>query len=452
MASSIKVTVVERCPVSPPRRSVLPTSLPLTFFDIPWLLFSPTQPLFFYDFPTSAAHFTQTILPNLKHTLSLTLQHFFPLAGKLVMPPLSAGPQIQYTEGDFIFFTIAEAAAAAGDFKHLAGNHRKMARDFHGLVPVLRTGVGPKQPLLAIQITVFPEAGICIGFTLRHEVADGRTFNNFLRAWASLTKNGENMEVDWLVAFHDRSVIRDPVDSIYWNQMKQIPLQSSSFPLPTKRVRATYVFNQSEIKKLKDLVLARIPGLVHASSFVVTAAYVWNCLAKSLIAGEEEKVDDDELEFFLFAVDSRARLDPPVPGNYFGNCLSYGLGKNRHQELVGNEGFFMAAQAIAEEIKNRVNDKEKILKGAENWVTEIGSVVQKRMFAVSGSTRVDLYSADFGWGKARKLETLSIDGEKYAMSLSKSGDSEGGLEVGLSLPKVKMDAFAAIFADGIKGL
>ncbi|KAK4420499.1 Anthocyanidin 3-O-glucoside 6''-O-acyltransferase [Sesamum alatum] len=183
------------------------------------------------------------------------------------------------------------------------------------------------------------------------------------------------------------------------------------------------------------------------------AAYIWTCMVKALKAGEEERVedDDDELETFLFAVDCRTRLNPPVPGNYFGNCISYGLVRIRHQVLVGNEGFFVAAEAIANEIKNRVNDKDKILAGAENWITEVGSVVKKRCFSVSGSARVDLYSTDFGWGKARKLETLSIDGQKHAMSLCKSGASEGGLEVGLSLPKVKMDAFAAAFAHGIKG-
>ncbi|KAL0327892.1 UNVERIFIED_CONTAM: Anthocyanidin 3-O-glucoside 6''-O-acyltransferase [Sesamum calycinum] len=156
---------------------------------------------------------------------------------------------------------------------------------------------------------------------------------------------------------------------------------------------ALHISKQSAIKKLKDAILSRNPGLVHTSSFVVMAAHIWTCLVRSLAAGEEERADDDgdELQTFLFPVDSRARLDPPVPGNYFGNCLSYGMVRIRHQDLVGNEGFFLAAESIADVIKNRVNDKEKIFAGAENWLTEVGPVTQSCFFAVSGSARVDLY-------------------------------------------------------------
>ncbi|KAL2496906.1 putative serine/threonine-protein kinase WNK4 [Forsythia ovata] len=48
------------------------------------------------------------------------------------------------------------------------------------------------------------------------------------------------------------------------------------------------------------------------------------------------------------------------------------------------------------------------------------------------------------------LEAVSIDGDN-AISLCKSRESEGGLEVGLSLDKTKMDAFAAIFTEWPKG-
>lgn len=161
------------------------------------------------------------------------------------------------------------------------------------------------------------------------------------------------------------------------------------------------------------------------------------------------KESDDELGFFLFPVDFRARIDPPVPENYFGNCLSYGLAKIEGK-VVGDDGFFLAAEAIAKEIENRAIDKDEILGGSEKRLTELGAMVRKPFFSVSGSGRLDLYGADFGWGRARKVETLSIDGERYAMSLCKSRDFEGGLEVGLSLPEVTMDAFAAYFSQGIE--
>ncbi|KAK4420498.1 Anthocyanidin 3-O-glucoside 6''-O-acyltransferase [Sesamum alatum] len=458
MASSSTTSLLESCRIAPAPGGAAELSLPMTFIDIMWLHFHPIRRLLFFEFPCSKAYFLETLVPKLKESLSLTLKHYLPLAGNIVYPSNTENkPIIRYVAGDSVSVAIAESA---NDFDNLVGNHARDADQFYDFIPQLQLITDESGDeliqLLAVQVTLFPGRGICIGLANHHSVGDASSIVGFIKCWASISKHGGDEELlmtqgESLPLF-DRSLVKLPpgVDSIVWNHSKEIPLQPPSFPLPTNRIRATYVLNQSEIKKLKDLVLARNPGFVHTSSFVVMAAYIWTCLVKSLTAGEEERADDDEddeLETFLFAVDFRARLNPPVPGNYFGNCISYGLVRIRHQELVGNEGFFVAAEAIANEIKNRVNGKEKILAGAKNWTTEVRSVAQKRFFSVSGSARVDLYSTDFGWGKARKLETLSIDGQKYAMSVCKSGASEGGLEVGLSLPEVKM----AAFADGIKG-
>lgn len=207
-----------------------------------------------------------------------------------------------------------------------------------------------------------------------------------------------SIESKTLLPVFDRALIKYPLvlDSVFLNEARHRPMDSPSFPLPTDRVRATYVFAQSEIKNLKNSVLEKIPGLGHVSSFVVMAAYVWTCLSKSVIAGGDD--EPNEPEFFLFAVDARAYVDPPVPGNYFGNCLSFGLSKIGHLELVGEEGFFKAAEAIAEEIKNRVINNNNIFGDAENLGAEVGSAVQNWVFSVSGSARVDFYGVDFGWG------------------------------------------------------
>ncbi|CAN1122991.1 Anthocyanin 5-aromatic acyltransferase [Linum perenne] len=55
--------------------------------------------LFFYDFPYPTTHFTQSILPNLRRSLSLTLtlQHFFPLAENLVTPTPPHSPFLRFS-------------------------------------------------------------------------------------------------------------------------------------------------------------------------------------------------------------------------------------------------------------------------------------------------------------------------------------------------------------------
>ncbi|KAK6134768.1 hypothetical protein DH2020_031502 [Rehmannia glutinosa] len=455
-------TLLETCRIPPPPGGAAELSVPLTFFDIRWLHFQPIYRLLFYDHPCSKAYFLETLVPKLKQSLSLTLKHYLPLLGNLLYPLNTNNdekPVFRYVAGDSVLLKIA---VSSNDFDELIGNHARDADQFYEFVPELppvkNEPFYKKVPVIALQVTLFPGRGICICYAFHHSLGDASSILGFMRTWALisrfggddeliLTKQGDNSSLP----IFDRSVIKDPlgIDTIFWKEIRDEPLKSWSFPLPTNRVRATFILHQADIKNLKDLVLAKKPGLVQVSSFVVTTSYVWSCFVKSGEAAGEE-VDEKVLEFFIFAVDVRARINPLVPANYFGNCISYGMAKIEHKRLVGEEGLVIAAEAIAEDIKNRVNNKDQVLKGAENWMSDIKKSSGIRVLGVAGSPKFDLASADFGWGRAKKTEVLSIDGEKYSMSLCKSTDSDGGLEVGLSLPKERMDAFAAIFADGLR--
>ncbi|KAL8031434.1 hypothetical protein ABFX02_13G024200 [Erythranthe guttata] len=453
-------TLLETCRIQPPAAGAAAAELelPLSFFDVLWLHFHPIRRLLFYEYSGSESHFSETLIPKLKESLSHTLKHYLPVAANLLYPINTDDqkPVLRYAAGDSVSMKIA---VSGGNFDDLVGNHPRDADQFYDFVPeippVTEDSDGHKiVPVFALQVTLFPGRGICIGFSNHHTLGDARSIVGFMWAWASIAKFGGEEELlkkqgEFLPIF-DRSVIHDPlgVDGIFWEAMRNIPFKSSSFPLPTNRVRATYTLRQSDIEKLKDSVLAKKPDLGHVSSFVVTASYVWTTLLKSGDAVGEE-VDDDVFEFFIFTVDVRGRTNPPMPLNYFGNCLGGSMAKIEHKTLVGEEGFVIAAEAIALDIKNRVNNKDEVLKGVENWMSDSEKFVGMRAVGVSGSPKFDLCDADFGLGRARKLEVVSIDGEKYSISLCKSSGLEGGLEIGLALPKDRMEAFAAIFADGL---
>ncbi|KAL0405736.1 UNVERIFIED_CONTAM: Coumaroyl-CoA:anthocyanidin 3-O-glucoside-6''-O-coumaroyltransferase 2 [Sesamum latifolium] len=471
MTSSTKVTVVERHLISPPPRSVTATSLPLTFLDTPWLLFSPSQPLFFYDFPVSTAEFIQTILPNLENALSLTLQHFFPLAGKLVTPPLSSvPPRLEYTGDDSIFLTIAEATAAdAGDFKNLTGNHPKLARDLKGLVPVLRcTGVGSKQALLAVQITVFPEAGVCMGFALRHVAADGRTFNNFLKTWGELSKTGGVWGVDGSVTFHDRAVIRDPgglettLLKEWWNWNKknsqkmeginEAKMEGINEANGSKHdfTRATFELHPHEMEKIKKWILTRSRMLFGStqlllSPYVLTCAFIWACWMKT----HRFTCKDDcgeIVHYFGFIAGGITRLHYMVPNTYVGNCVGFGRSSATRKELMGENGVVYAAKAIGDTIKKLNGD---MLGGAKNWISEWKVIHESELHVmVTGSPKLDVYGLDFGWGRPVKIEEVSID-TTGAISLCEGRQVVGAIEIGLALPRSKMDVFSTLFIKGM---
>lgn len=130
------MTLLEQSQVSPPQATVGQKSLPLTFFDIGWLnTFDPIHPLLFYELPITKTQFTETIVPNLKQSLSVTLQHFFPFVGKLtIFPSGDKNPEIRCDEGDSVVATFAECNL---DFNDLIGNHPRECDKFYNLIPIL---------------------------------------------------------------------------------------------------------------------------------------------------------------------------------------------------------------------------------------------------------------------------------------------------------------------------
>ncbi|KAF6157908.1 hypothetical protein GIB67_015224 [Kingdonia uniflora] len=88
----------------------------------------------------------------MKHSLSLTLQHFFPLAGNLTWCPQSTVPEIVYVDGDSVSFTIVESDFS---FDHLCENHSRDAKEFSPLnTPLLPRSSATGEieyPLLALR-------------------------------------------------------------------------------------------------------------------------------------------------------------------------------------------------------------------------------------------------------------------------------------------------------------
>ena len=165
------VEVLSVAPILESEELPTQTSLPLTFFDILWLRLPPVQRIFFYEFPHPTHLFFDTLLPKLKHSLSLALAHFFPLAGHLTWPLHSQKPIINYKSGDTVPLTVAVSEA---DFNHLAGTDLYEAKEIHNLLPHL-TISHEKATLLALQVTLFPNSGFSIGITSHHAVLDGKT-------------------------------------------------------------------------------------------------------------------------------------------------------------------------------------------------------------------------------------------------------------------------------------
>nr|DAD24567.1 TPA_asm: hypothetical protein HUJ06_026031 [Nelumbo nucifera] len=450
------IKVLEKCQVSPSPKK----SLDLTFLDICWLYTPPPSSIFFYEFPHPVTHFRENILPNLKKSLSLTLRHFYILAGNLTWLPPSTEPEICYVNGDVISLTIAESN---DDFNYLCAHHPRDENRFRPLVPKLPSFSDSKVvQLLALQITLFPNSGFSIGITSSHVVADGKSTFHFISSWASICRQGGDSSLSsGSLPFYDRTIINEPeglTKAIYLKEIEKFnPTDSSSsqssevVPTDTSALKTTLGLSRGDINRLKQWVLAQhrkdedqIAPPLRFSAFVVTCAVMWVCLIK---AGVTISSPSKEMEHLLFLVDCRGRLrDPPVPPTYFGNCLAPCFVDAKKIDLVGKDGIVIAAKAIADAIK-RLEDG--ILRGAERWPSEVLWREKEGMVWVSGSPKFGAYEMDFGWGKPKKYEMLGVVGERN-FSVFDGRDGEDAVEVGLSLPNPKLEAFTTFFADCLK--
>ncbi|KAG2261249.1 hypothetical protein Bca52824_068328 [Brassica carinata] len=132
--------------------------LPLTFFDLRWLKFHPTERVVFYklDKDNSSHHsFHSVILPKLELSLSAVLRHYLPLAGRLRWDTQDTKPHILVLPNDSVTLIVAESDA---DVPIISGKGLRPETDIRSLVPEFPVGCDSPS-VLAVQVTLFPNQG-----------------------------------------------------------------------------------------------------------------------------------------------------------------------------------------------------------------------------------------------------------------------------------------------------
>ncbi|KAF6163234.1 hypothetical protein GIB67_025098 [Kingdonia uniflora] len=296
---------------------------------------------------------------------------------------------------------LFHSASGTVEADHNSGSHGRKTNEFYPLLPQLEATSKTVLPLLALQVTIFLNFGICIGITISHAVADGKSSNHFMKPWTSVCRLGgkdTSLILESLLVC-DRTMIMDPkgiaISTLRDMEMINISKQSlipptKAFTDPVEKFLATFVMGQSEIDRLKKWARERIieknkqttEPPPNFSSFVVTCTYVWVCWIKALGPNV-----DKPREHFICSVENRMHVEPLLPYTYF----------------------------------------------------------------VARSPILLLYDTDFGWGRPTKVDIISISGTE-AISLSERRDGEDGLEVGLPLKKEEIEAFASFFSECINGL
>lgn len=451
------VKILEVCRVAPPpeKPNSVPNSFPLNFFDLIWLRSAPAKRLFFYEISSATASedFSyDSIIPKLKHSLSLALHLFRPLTGSLTWPQDSPKPIFTYLD-DGVSLTIAESNAI--EFYHQSSNDFHKATHCYSLIPKLE--VSPERAsAMALQITLFPSSGFCIGITTHHALLDGRSSTSFVKSWAHICNAGADSPslLPELIPSFDRTLIKDNAgtEAILLNnllkQQEGVPNNRSLMVSENKvgpgSVRGTFELSRQNFEKLRKSAKVESQHPLRISTFSLTCGYIWVCLLKSV-----ETAAKGKKSFFGFAADCRSRLEPPIPATYLGNCLGGSMFAADTESLLGEDGLTAAAVAISEEIRKLNGGLFKESSPPSRSDAEPENPENQIVFAVSGSPQFDVYGVDFGWGKPRKVMMASLNmGETIGIS----DTSSRGVQIELLLPKEEMETFASLFAKGLEAL
>ncbi|WCJ22791.1 HXXXD-type acyl-transferase family protein [Euphorbia peplus] len=467
MSSPATVKILEVCKVSPAAKSDHRVILPLTFLDIRLLKVPQAERLYFYRHTNlTQSFFTSILFPRLKCALSCTLLHFLPLVGHVTWPSDSSVPVILHEPKDAVSLTVAESNA---DFDILISNDIREVVGLRPYIPLLSMS-DTEVSVISLQITLFTTKGFSVGIAFHHAALDGKSTSIFMKAWAYTCKQNQNSDgklshlLPELIPSFDRSSIRDPdgLNSYYLNywltHSKSKPLSMkllksvTEFEFPPNLVRATFQFSPEFISKLRESALnyhhshniSNQSVKLHLSKFSIMSAYTTTCMVKATGGSGGRMV------YFVIATDCRSRLDPPLPKNCIGNCVVL-------TDLAANATDFVSENAVYI-IAKRISDlvTELATKGALEGAKErherlknVGEEVQTILTV--GSPKFLYYEDDFGWGKPAKVENTSID-RVSGFQFKDSRDGDGGIEIGLVLPRSEMETFSLLFDRGVRSI
>jgi hypothetical protein len=439
---------------SPAGTALHERSLPLTYLDALWLYAPPVERVFFYPEATG----DDDVLSRLRDSLSQTLRAFYPLAGRLRRTPGTPNRhEIHYKPGDGVTFTVAEYHGAG--FDELATDDPTEVAKILPLVPALPAGGA----LLALQATTL-RGGLALGVTVHHAACDGVSSTHFLRtwAWAAAACAGAGADAPEPPVI-ERALIRnrDDLYDVFTAHRLSGDDDSSGKSLgvvspDVQQLLATFTLSKEHLQRIKDAVAREaehrgVPS-PRSTSIVAAFGFIWHCHVRAKPGSESEAEASSgtgsNRAYLLFPADHRARLDPPLPDKYLGNCVGpcFASALRREVAAAGADGLLTACAAVAASIDAAVRGEPRYWDGIMERVIEAFSAAELPL-TVAGSPRFRVYDTDFGFGRPVKVDVVSV-ARTGAISVAEARGGDG-MEVGISLPADGMERFRECFADAI---
>ncbi|XWS25583.1 hypothetical protein CRYUN_Cryun27aG0080600 [Craigia yunnanensis] len=341
----------------------------------------------------------KNILDRLKKSLSLTLVHFYPLAGRLATrreenPPSyfvfvdcnnSPGAKFIHAAVDISVSDILSPTYVPLVVQSFFDHDRAINHDGH------------TRPLLSIQVTELVD-GVFIGCSMNHALGDGASFWHFFNTLSeTFQAQGDNIKISrspvlkrWFPEGHG------PLLNLPFTHQDEF---ISRFEAP-QLLERIFHFSAESISKLKARANSEY-NTSKISSFQSLSAFVWRSITKA------RRFPSDHVTGCRLAINNRSRLEPPLSPDYFGNSIQTVRAVTTAGELL-EQNLGWAAWLLYQAV---VNHKDKSVRGfVDHWLSspfiyQIDQLFDPQSVMMGSSPRFNKYGNEFGLGKALTLRS-----------------------------------------------
>jgi hypothetical protein len=362
----------------------------------------------------------------LQNSLSQTLSHFYPLAGRL------HDATTIHCNDDGVFFIESQTTTTLSEIL--------TDPNFNTLECFLPTTEEKQNMLLLLRFTLFSCGSTAITISLTHKIVDFNTLIIFLNTWTAITTGHEIPFPDLTVA----AALFPP---------REIPGMSGSVKTSdAKFTSRRFIFEASKIEELKTKIKNKIESEFefHPSRVEVVLALIWKCALSASIAVSGSKTTPFKRSILFQAVNLRTRMNPAVPETAVGNLVwPFSVTVEEESNVELHEMVKRMRKGIMDFIENKaerfkeeggfkvvmenLKERVEILKRSNE---NEGSLV---IYKCSSWCKFPLLEFDVGWGKpVWSCSVNNLVSNTIALMDTKDGS---GVEAFVTLDEDEMKLF-----------
>ncbi|CAO2832014.1 unnamed protein product [Amaranthus hypochondriacus] len=389
---------------------------------------------------------------KLKLSLSIALDHFYPLGGQLATESYendhSSRIYVDFSKGQGakVIYAIAPNLRL-DDIMSPNNDIPIVVRSFFSVDDESINYDGHTKPLTLIQVTELKD-GVYIGISVNHCLVDGFSYIHFVNTWSEIFMSSSSSS----------SISHEPmIRPSYLNNIQtdnKLPyINQSEFVI--KMVPNIYIrerifhFTNTTIAMLKSKANSQASHYQHKiSSLQAISAFIWRSISRARVTAnisdllsnkQITNLHSNDLTSCVVVANLRPRFNPPLSQYCFG-CLftSATVTANISDLLSNNLGW--AASLLHTEV-NSIDDKEgrQAYSETPELVLPCNASSGPNPVFIVGSPILDFYGCEFGLGTPLSVINGG-DNEDGKIAIFPSSKNDKSMDVKVALASSAMNA------------